>query len=65
MDTYLGLISRVRWVGVKEAPGREKAWARIMRSMLAELPYLPVTTTQGVVARREDTCGSKAGGFAW
>lgn len=29
--------------------------ARMMRSMLADCPYLPATTTQGVVARRVDT----------
>ena len=35
--------------------GSEKAWLRMMRSMLAELPYWLVTRMHGVVSTRGDT----------
>jgi hypothetical protein len=50
-----------RWAA---APGsrlcrQQLTWALRMRSMLALLPYLPVTTTQGVDVRRNDTCSQQ------
>ena len=52
----LGLISSTRWLLMNEARlGSWKAWALVMRSMLALWPYFPATTTQGVDSRRLET----------
>ena len=60
---YLGLISSAFWLLVICAlEGSEKACAFMMRSMLADLPYLLTTTTQGVVAKRVDTCAQSSRG---